>query len=119
MIVDTYGKDGMKTSSIYEWYNVFSNDPSRNVADRLRSGRPCTTSAKTDVVREKIHKSPQEHFRSSSDKWIRRWEKCVSYNGEYFEYVTRFNIRNIKFINKLPRSTSPDFAIVTVDFAPF
>lgn len=39
------------------------------------------------VVRETIRKIPQDQFKSCFDKWIHRWEKCVSCSGEYFEKV--------------------------------
>lgn len=52
MIMNTYGKSSLKKSSIYEWYNIFKNDSKRDVADRQRSGRPNTTSVKTEEIRE-------------------------------------------------------------------
>ena len=81
----------MKKSSIYEWYNIFKNDSTRDVADRQRPGCPSMTFDDVHdlpiVVRETIRKIPQDQFKSCFDKWIHRWEKCVSCSGEYFEKV--------------------------------
>ena len=86
-LVDTYGKDAMKKSSIYGTMSSIMTLramlPTAQDPD-VRARRP----QKTDVVREKIRKIPQEHFMSSFNKWIRRWEKCVSYNREYFEKMS-------------------------------
>ena len=52
MITDSYGTSSMKKTSKYEWFNVFKNDPSHDVTDRPRSGRPSATSEKADEIRE-------------------------------------------------------------------
>lgn len=37
------------------------------------------------VVRESIRKIPTEDFKKCFTSWVLRWEKCIKFQGEYFE----------------------------------
>ena len=50
MIQDTYGATALTRTRIYEWYNTFEKDPTRDAADRPRAGRPNIASGKAGEI---------------------------------------------------------------------